>query len=182
VSAGESKGTGKVAMKLLYLMRHAKSSRGEGADFERPLAPRGRRAAARMGEYMLECGLVPDFILCSAARRARETLELAARRLGRDVPTHYTKSLYLAEPARILKELRRLPDAADAVLAIGHNPGLQELAVELAGEGAAADLARLAAKFPTGAFAVLRFAASTWRDIGRGGGRLELFVGPRELV
>ncbi|HZD26735.1 MAG TPA: histidine phosphatase family protein [Alphaproteobacteria bacterium] len=170
-------------MKTLILLRHAKSSRDDPrlADAERPLAPRGRKAVPKVGRALGEGPGRPDLVLCSAARRAVETWEGLAPQLGAEVPAKLLKSLYMASPSRLLATVRRAPDAVDRLLLVGHNPGLEELALRLAGSGERAALERMAVKFPTGAFAELRFAAARWADIGPGGGELRRFVRPRDL-
>lgn len=172
-------GTG---VKLLYLLRHAKSSWDDPAlaDHERPLAPRGRRAAARIAEHLSSQGIRPALILCSSSRRTRETLEPVAAVLP-DVPTQVEADLYGAGEGTLLERLHRLPGPADSVLLIGHNPGLQDLALALAGGGDAETLARLRAKMPTAALATLSAPVTRWRDLTPGGAALAAFVVPREL-
>lgn len=170
-------------MKRLCLLRHAKSDRSApaAADFDRPLNPRGREAAPVMGRYLRRQKLLPDTVLCSAARRARETWELAGPMLKAEIPVDYSERLYLAAPAQILRLLRQLPESAGAALLVGHNPGFHALALRLAGRGDAAARARLQAKFPTAALAVIDFDARRWRDIAEGEGALERFIAPRDL-
>jgi phosphohistidine phosphatase len=169
-------------VKQLYLLRHAKSSWDDPAlaDHERPLAPRGRRAAARIAEHLRGEGIRPALILCSSSRRTRQTLEPVAAALP-DVPTQVEADLYGAGEESLLARLRQLPDTADSVLLIGHNPGLQDLAVALAGAGDAETLARLRAKMPTAALATLAAPVARWRDLRPGGAELVAFVVPREL-
>jgi phosphohistidine phosphatase len=170
-------------MRTLLLLRHAKSSRDDPGieDFERPLAPRGRKAAPRIGRLMRERDLMPALVLCSPARRARETWDLAASALDFDGPVRLDKRLYLADSAALLERLRACPGRAQSVLILGHNPGLGELACRLTGRGPKRDLARLRRKFPTGALAVLRFDAARWSEVEPGGGELALYAVPREL-
>ncbi len=170
-------------MKRLYFLRHAKSERPPGAtdDFERGLNARGRRAAPDMGRYLRWQRLIPDFVLCSAARRARETWELVRGQLRTDVRAEFSERLYLATSAQILRLARELPEAADSALLVGHNPGLQSAALQLVGGGEDAARARLQSKFPTAALAVVDFDIRYWRDLAPGSGRLERFVAPRDL-
>ncbi len=169
-------------MKKVLLLRHAKSSWDEEAlpDFQRPLAERGRGAAQRMGEYMASKGLVPDGVLCSGARRAVETWELVAPAL--DSPrVHIDDNLYMASPDAILAWLRRLQSEMKVVLLIGHNPGFEELARRLVGDGKKKALKQLHRKYPTGALAVIRFNVAGWPDIMDAGGYIERFIRPRDL-
>jgi len=170
-------------VKVVHLLRHAKSSWEDPGhlDAERPLAPRGRRAARAMAEHLRREGIRPALILCSPARRARETLELVAEALP-DVHAQVEQELYGAGEEDLLLRLRKLPATATSVLLIGHNPALQGLAVALAGSGEREALARLRAKMPTGALATLQAPVSRWRDLRPGGAELLAFVVPRELV
>src|SRR5258708_3490962 len=130
-------------MKELLLLRHAKSSWAEPGrdDFERPLNRRGRRPAAQMGSWLTEQGLQPKLVLCSAARRTRETLDLLHDALGTRVPLHIEPGLYLADAPALLARVQHVDAAVPSVLVIAHNPGLQELACELADIPGASDAA-----------------------------------------
>lgn len=170
-------------MKRLLLLRHAKSSWDGDAlpDFDRPLVPRGHEAAARIGRLLAERELVPDRILCSTARRARETCDGLVANLSAAPETRFDDRLYLAAPATLLRLVHDLPDAAGTALVIGHNPGLQQFVRALAGSGDADALERLARKYPTAALALLNFDCDRWQDIAPGEGRLETFVAPRDF-
>lgn len=169
-------------MKTLLLLRHAKSSWDEPgfADAERPLTGRGHKAASRMGRLIAERGLSPDLILCSTARRARETCDGVALALTSDPDLHFEDRLYMAEPATLLHLVQHLPDSGHTTLVIGHNPGLERFAARLTGVAAGDTLQRMAVKFPTAALAVFRFDVARWRDVRLASGRLEEFVAPRE--
>lgn len=170
-------------MPELLLMRHAKSDWKDRSleDFDRPLAPRGRRAAPLMGRWLAAQGLVPDLVLCSSARRAVETVELLLTALASRPETSRLKTLYLAPPSRLLAVLRRQGLDRRRILLVAHNPGLQGLAVALAGQARGADAAqrRLAEKFPTAA--VARFRVEDWPMLGEAPARLMDFVRPRDL-
>ncbi len=172
-----------VAVRTLYLLRHAKSDSGARGlrDFDRPLAPRGRQAAPRMAAYMRDQGLAPDLVLASAAARARETWELMAPEFGGDTPVVFEDALYLAGPRPLLDRLRRIGDAA-RVLLIGHNPGLHSLSLQLGIEGEPDALAEMARKYPTAALAEIAFEMDHWDQIARHRGRLMRFVRPRALA
>jgi phosphohistidine phosphatase len=164
----------------LLLLRHAKSSWDEGStpDHDRPLAKRGRRAADRIGAYLRSHALRPDLVLCSSARRTRETLE----RLGLDESeVRVDERIYLAGSGELLDRVRELLEDVGSALVIGHNPGMERLADELAGEEAGEDAGRLREKFPTGALAVFDVDGA-WQTLGPGRARLTSFVVPRELA
>ena len=171
-------------MLTLSLLRHAKSSWDDGslADFDRPLAKRGETAAPRMGAYMAEQGLAPELILCSPAVRARQTLDLVLPRLAVGPTVVYEDNFYLAAPSLLLARLRKIEGKIHHVMIVGHDPGMQGLAVALAGGGDADMLQALATKFPTAGLAVIRFKVRSWSKVGHGSGRLELFMTPKLLA
>jgi phosphohistidine phosphatase len=115
-------------MRTLYLLRHAKSDRGdpELSDIDRPLAPRGRRDAPAMATYMREHDYRPDLILCSPATRTRETLALLQPALGTDIRAEYDRKLYLGSPDMLLHDCAISTSRRQRVL-VGHNPGLERL-------------------------------------------------------
>jgi phosphohistidine phosphatase len=167
-------------MKRLYLLRHAKSSWKDESlpDRERPLAGRGRRAADAMARHLDEAGVTPQLVLCSPARRARETLDRIRSSLH-GAEEQVEADLYGADAAELLDRLRRLPEDVDSVMVIGHNPALQDLALDLARPGPAAH--ELAGKYPTGALLELEFPVDRWSELGEGGGELVAFIRPRDL-
>ena len=172
-------------MKTLLLLRHAKSSWDDPdlEDFDRPLAPRGMQAAPLMAVYLERKGLRPDLVLCSPARRARQTWSLVARTLGEAIEVKELQSLYLGAPSRLLEAIRRAPEAAGCVMLVGHNPGMENLAMAIAGpQSKAKALARLNSKFPTCALAEIEFSADRWSDVDRGEGRLRRFVRTKDLA
>ncbi len=160
--------------KCLLLLRHAKSSWDDPAltDRDRPLAARGRKAAKLIGAHLRREQVGISLVLCSSARRARETLDLVAP-CGE---IQIERELYGASADQLLERLRRVPDEVEAVMLVGHNPAIQDLAVGLA--GGASELAPR--KFPTGALATLTFTG-TWRALEEGHAELASFVRPREL-
>ncbi|MGW2303306.1 SixA phosphatase family protein [Streptomyces sp. NPDC001809] len=114
-------------------MRHAKSAWPEGvADRDRPLGPRGLRDAPAAGRFLAETTGPPDLVLCSPARRARGTWELAAAELDGPVPTRLDPRVYGADATELLDVLHRVPDEVGTLLLVGHNPGLEELVLLLA--------------------------------------------------
>ena len=169
-------------MRRLILMRHAKAERGNGrADRDRPLDERGRAAAPRMGAYLAAEGLRPDTVLVSSARRTLETWEGVRAALDL-ADAESVSALYEAPASLILDAVRAASRTAACVLVIGHNPGIQELAEDLAGSGPEETLRTIALEFPTCALAVLDFDLADWTDVASGGGRLERFVRPGDLA
>jgi phosphohistidine phosphatase len=166
-------------MRRLYLLRHAKSSWKSGAaDHDRPLARRGRRAAKAIARHLSEQGIEPELVLCSTASRARETLERIEPALGA-ADVRLEAELYGASSDTLINRLRQLPDTIGSVMLIGHNPGLQLLALELARPGP--DLSELEIKYPTAALLTLAFPGRSWHEFEPGVAELIDFVRPREL-
>jgi phosphohistidine phosphatase len=170
------------ADRLLYLLRHAKSSWAaeDVPDRERPLAPRGRSATGLVGAYLRRQGIEPDLVLCSPALRARQTLELIETSLGEHADAQVEDGLYGASAEQLLGRVRQLPDSSSSVMLVGHNPGLQDLALLLAHDGE--ELERLRQKFPTGALAAIVLPIAGWARARAGAGRLVRFVEPRRLT
>ena len=174
---------GGLPLKRILLLRHAKSDWDDYTvvDFDRPLSPRGREAAPRVAAWMREHRLFPDRVLCSAARRTRETWELMASELGHDAPVAHSRALYHASRRAILSHLTREDDTADAIAVVGHNPGIAEFASYYAVFGDEENIERIRLKYPTGALAVISFRIDRWADLPAAHGTLEHHVCPREL-
>jgi phosphohistidine phosphatase len=169
-------------MRTLYLLRHAKSSWSDPSlvDQERPLAPRGWRDARRLGRELARLEVMPELVLCSTARRARETLDLLRAETTIPAPALLEPGLYAASAAALLGRILRLPDEVSSVMLIAHNPGLEELALELASSGD--ELERLARKYPTGALATLTAEVAGWGELAPAGATLTGFVVPKQLA
>jgi phosphohistidine phosphatase len=168
-------------VRTLYLLRHAKSSWDDPglADHDRPLAPRGQRAATTMAEHLRDEGIAPELVLCSSSRRTRQTLERIASALGDEAEVEFERELYAASAQELLDRLRDVDDDVESVMVIGHNPGIEQLALSLAGEGA--KLADMRRKFPTAALATLD-VESGWSELQPGGATLADFVKPKQLA
>lgn len=160
----------------LVLLRHAKSDWPDVADHERPLAKRGKRDAPLVGRWLGNSGYLPDGVVCSTARRARQTWELAAATLtqtsGAAPPVRYEPRVYEATVLGLLMLVREFSDDDRTMLIVGHNPGLAELAV-----GMTAPPPEPPAAFPTAAVAVLGLAGD-WASAGPGEARLIAFEVP----
>jgi len=168
--------------KRLFVLRHAKSSWDDPGvdDHERPLAPRGRRAVQTIAAYIRAREIEPDLVLCSTARRTRETL--AGIQVGGE---HLIDpSLYGASCQDIVGRLRQLPESVSAAMLIGHNPAAQMLVLRLTNHDGAGleDPEREAVKrkFPTGALATLSLDCD-WSELAPGCAHLEAFTSPKEF-
>jgi len=170
-----------MTQRTIYLLRHAKSDWGDPnlEDHERPLAPRGERDARRMAKYMRREKIKPDMVLCSPAKRARQTLELLAPGFGKKTKTRVEDDLYGASEQDLLQRLSKLPNEVGSVMLIGHNPAMQELALGLAATGS--DLERLQANLATCGLATLSIKAAGWSDVQPGSALLTALVTPKDL-
>lgn len=172
-------------MRQLLLLRHAKSSWDERElpDHERPLNPRGRRAAAAMRDSMEQLGLVPDLVLVSTSKRTLQTLE--AFEPWADTPlVERMEVLYNAPAAELFNTLRKVTETVRSVMLVGHNPGIHELAMDLAGARtgnfADATLRRLLEAYPSGALTEFT-VPGPWHQLEAGKARLVRFLCPRDL-
>ena len=121
-------------MKVLYVVRHAKSSweNTDLSDFERPLNERGEKDAPRMGKRLKERGVLPDIIYASPAIRAWTTAVTIAKILGYDAQgIQSERKLYHADENVLLQSVRHISESIDSVMMVGHNPGLTEFVNDL---------------------------------------------------
>jgi len=168
-------------MLRLLLLRHAKAAWPSGTlDLDRPLAKRGQEAALVMGDYLKSERLEPDLVVISPARRTQETWERVQPFLG-EIETRRDGRIYEAPVGRLLEVLRGIESETRTLLVIGHNPGFEELAKLLIGEGDMEGILRLGQKYPTAGLAVIDFSLDDWADIAHRSGRLERFVTPKLL-
>lgn len=171
-------------MPTLHLLRHAKSSWDDLdlRDHDRPLSARGERAAAAMAAFLRQSGVAPDLVLCSTARRTQDTLTAIRAGLPATVDVKNTRALYEADAGALLDRIRKVDAAVATLMLVGHNPGLEDLAVLLAGDGGdPAARKALFRKFPTGALASLS-SDGDWKSLAPGGARLTGFVTPKDLM
>jgi phosphohistidine phosphatase len=161
-------------VRVLLVMRHAKSDWGEGADtdHERPLAPRGVKAARRMGRLLRESGAIPDLVLSSTAVRALTTAELAAKAGAWKCPIVAENALYASDPDRVLEVVARVDDGVRRLLIAGHEPTSSELVRRLTGG---------VVRMPTAAVACLDLADGGWAELGPGRCTLRWLVTPKML-
>ena len=178
--AGEGVAVASEESRTLLLLRHAKSAWPDVVDHERPLAPRGQRDARIMGHWLLATCHIPDLVMCSTARRASQTWQLVRSALGSVPSTVFDDRVYEAGAAQLLDVIRRTPTPVRALLVVGHDPALPELARTLAAATTGVAVDRMRAKFPTAAIAAFEFRGQ-WRQLTPGVARLACFVTPREL-
>jgi phosphohistidine phosphatase len=168
-------------MHRLHLLRHAKSSWDEDVDdHERRLNRRGRDEAALVGSHLPSAIGPLDLVLCSTARRARQTMDLVLRGFAPAPRIAIEDGLYLVGVEKLLARLSRLDERDGAVLVIGHNPGLHELALALAAPDSPCYRALAGSKFPTAVRASFAIADG-WAAIGRSRHRLTDYVTAKSL-
>ena len=171
-------------MKRLTLLRHAKSDWDDPVerDFDRPLNRRGEKAALLIGQYARGRKMQFDHLVASPAKRVVQTLDTFLESYGQPLDPHWDRRIYLASVATLLDVLRELPEAADSVILAGHNPGLEELILELVPDNGASPLREdVEVKFPTASLAVLDLDVDAWTDVVPNAGRLVSFTRPRDL-
>jgi phosphohistidine phosphatase len=183
--SGWQKGSSKMhptTTRRIHLLRHAKSSWDDPslADHDRPLAPRGRRATARITRHVRASKLTAHLVLCSSATRAVQTWQGVRAGFAGDTRVEVADDLYEADAVALLRRLEALPDAVGSVLVIGHSPAIEELAIGLAGSGDDRARARMRPKYPTGGLATLEFEGS-WPELSWNRATLVEFVVPRDL-
>jgi phosphohistidine phosphatase len=172
-------------MKRLFLLRHAKAQPADGGteDFDRTLMLSGMQDGAAMARHLRKNSLSVQLILCSASARTTQTAELVLHELVAEI--EYRDNLYLADAARIIAAVRGAPATVSSLMIVGHNPGLEICATQLAREPVRrrerTRYEALEEKFPTCALAILDFDIGRWRDVEPGTGKLVDFVRPKDL-
>lgn len=170
-------------MRRLILLRHAKTETDapSGRDRDRRLDDRGRSDAAGIGGWLAAQRLIPDAVLVSDAVRARQTWDIVEPALkGKPRPSHLSE-LYGAGPSQLLRSIRDAGAQPAVLMLVGHNPGLQELALSLIGRDDKPGRDALTANLPTSGVVVIDFAIDHWGDVAFGGGRLTQLVSPKTL-
>lgn len=172
-------------LKTLTILRHAKSGWDAPVerDFDRPINARGKRGADLIGQWLKRQTLPVDRILASPAVRVTETLDLFQPAAGLDaIEPHWDRRIYLASAATLIDVIRDTGHDADHVLIAGHNPGLEDLILELVPDKADDELrAEVEKKLPTSALARLEIDIADWRDLDVRQARIVAFIRPRDL-
>ena len=170
-------------MKTLTLLRHAKS--GEDGtvsrDFDRPLNPKGKRAARAIGRHLRESDTHFDRVIASPAVRVAETVAEVSTGYGEALDAQWERRIYLASPAELLELVHAASDDNASLLLVGHNPGLERLVLMLVPEAADGPRDRVEEKYPTASLAEIAFDVSHWANVAPGAGRLVRFTRPRDL-
>ena len=142
-------------MKTMLLLRHAKSSWDDASvpDHDRPLKPRGIKAAGQIGQFLAQKKLIPELILCSTAVRARQTLRLVLESAGCQPPVEFTERLYHCPPSDFRRVVKQVDSTVKSLMIVGHNPGLEDFLNELTGT---------VQTMPTAALARIQLDLSDW--------------------
>ncbi|MFA7439896.1 MAG: histidine phosphatase family protein [Sphingomonadaceae bacterium] len=170
-------------MPVLSLLRHAKSSWDDPVerDFDRPLNKRGHRAARRIGQFLADEKLRFDLVLASPAVRVRETIEGVEEGMGAKLNARFDERIYLASAAMLYSLVQETPDDVGHLLLIGHNPGLEDMALLATLDKSAALRREVEEKYPTATLATLEFPGRRWAEVDEGRGHFVRFVRPRDL-
>jgi len=161
-------------MRNLYLLRHAKSSWKDTslADFERPLKGRGREAAEQIGVFLASKKVNISALIVSPAVRTRQTIDIVLRQVALGVEPRFDQRIYEASLSTLVQVVSEIEDDRQTAMLVGHNPGMEELL---------AFLTRESRHMPTCALARIALDSASWKDVGRGMGKLEWFVTPKDL-
>ena len=170
-------------MKRLGILRHAKSSWDDPRldDFNRPLNERGRTAARLMGRELTRRDIRFDLVVASPAARVRETIDGIREHNDFAAPVRFEPRIYDAGEQTLLSLVQALPASVKAALLVGHNPGFQQIVDVLSREDATGFRARVAVKFPAGAFALLELAIDEWPQAAAGRADIVELIFPKEL-
>lgn len=163
-------------MKKLYIVRHAKSSwsHPELDDFDRPLNRRGKKSALEMGQRLSDRKVMPDELMTSPAKRAAATAKRIAGQISYPLEkVNNNIRLYHGSTNDMVNVIQSISDKTDTLMLFGHNPGLTDLANDLAG----VDIYNI----PTCGIAEINFQASSWKEVGAGKGELISFDYPKKI-
>lgn len=171
-------------MKRLTLLRHAKSDWDDpvARDFDRPLNRRGEKAALLIGDFARNRKMQFDMLIASPAARVVQTLDTFLAAYGDTLDPHWERRIYLASAPTLFDVIRDLPDTVNSAIMAGHNPGLEELILDLVPDNGASPLREdVEVKFPTASLAVMDLAIDHWADAKQNVATLVSFTRPRDL-
>jgi phosphohistidine phosphatase len=161
-------------MRTLYLLRHAKSSWKDPsqADFERPLANRGRKACETVARLIRDRGVEFDLVLCSTAIRARETIDLVGKYAKLRTELRFDERIYEATVQQLVELISQLENDRKSVLLVGHNPGFEDLLHLFSGEDH---------RLPTASLAKIKLKVSKWSEPFENTAAVDWIARPKEL-
>lgn len=164
--------------RTLVVVRHAKADWPDVPDHDRPLADRGRADAPEIGNWLVRNRIHPDRVVCSTAKRTRETWKLMGKVFDPKPHTSYDDRLYDASTQALLYVAQETEDDVDTLVLVAHNPGVASLVALLAGSADADALERAREKYATSGTAILRFDGA-WSDLNEKAAHLAAFETPR---
>jgi phosphohistidine phosphatase len=169
--------------KTLIILRHgqARNAGPSEHDHSRKLTPRGREEAMWAGEALADRNIIPDYILCSTATRTRETLAEAQPSFPEKPRVNYSEKIYNASENELLNQISAISENVGRLMVVGHNPGLYQLALDLAKEGDKQMHNNLQMEFPTCSLVVINFEGA-WQDIAHSHSKLALFLTPEKIL
>ena len=170
-------------MRTLIFLRHAKSSWALPGvnDFDRPLNDRGNKAAPQMANWLASEGIKPDVIVCSSAKRTRETLAHIQPIFDQSTETIIEPCLYLASSERLFESAAALDDRFETAMLLGHNPGLHDAALSVLTAASRRDSGEMRLRFPTCACAIVSLPIDRWSEITTDIGELNAYMTPKGL-
>lgn len=172
-------------MKRLTLLRHAKSGWDDpvARDFDRPLNEKGVRAALKMGQKARELGLEIDRLVASPAERVKQTLESFFEGYGEKIEPIWDRRIYLASSATLLEIIHETTDDVEDLLLVGHNPGLEDLILNLVADDGSCPLRDIVeTKYPTASLAQMSWDGESWSGLDAGCRvKLDGLIRPRDV-
>ena len=171
-------------MKRLYVLRHSKAGQTNKKilnDQERPLTQKGLDICPNVAEYLQNCDIQPELVICSTALRTKQTVEEVLEYLKSDATVEYTQKLYLASSENIFTVIQNISPDVKSVMIAGHNPGLHQFVIELSGKGAKKKFREMRSNFPPASIASFNLNSSEWVDCEIQSGELMDFASSKEL-
>ena len=172
-----------MTMRTLIFLRHAKSSWALPGvdDFDRPLNDRGNNAAPQMATWLANKGIKPDVIVCSSAKRTRETLAHIEPLFSQEVATILEPDLYLASSTALFECAEKLDDGYETAMLLAHNPGLHDAALSALTAASRRESGEMRSRFPTCACAIISLPIDRWSEITTDIGELNAYMTPKGL-
>jgi phosphohistidine phosphatase len=170
--------------RLVYLFRHAEAAptADPALDFERPITSDGVAACHRMHRYLSMADVLPDLVLCSAALRARQTLEAIRPAVGTNAEVNYLADIYTEGARALLERLKRSSANRRRVMLVGHNPALTSLVETLVRGSSEGEAEKTSVRFPPAALAILAFPSASWSELEEGSCELHSLVSPSDVA
>ncbi len=164
-------------MKILHLLRHAKSdwSKGAESDHDRPIGSRGKRSAKELAGFLRSKEIQADMVFVSDSKRTLQTFKSIQKRHTISQKIIVSNEVYLADKEALLEIIKKIDELKNSALILGHNPSLEDFACYLIGEGN-----RVFAKFPTASFLTLQLDIDSWIEISEGCGKILQFWIPKK--